>query len=389
MSSEIVKNLLLEDKKLREENKKLRKEIEDKLIEKLEKRIKKKKKEIGKLRKIKFKIESKTKPKFKPKKKTKSKSKSKSKSKQNIKTFDDYYQECIKGKDIPKDAPEYFKEALGKAKKEYEKGIILEKSALANFAEKYVIEGKPGLFPMEYFGEKAHKIKDFLRKYRNTKVRFVLVCEMERQFNYKDMESKKFFERDFAYFQSKTKINLESTNVKKILKEMIKEILNTLSIYQKNGSGWYFKEVIRLEIHIVEYKLMKGGFYLPLPEFIQKKKAIINIKNEDDKCFLWSVLRYLHPKEIHGEIISDLEKYENDLNFKEINFPVKVKDIRKFEKQNPDLPQINIFSLNENNKVYPLRIKQKNCQKTIDLFLYSDGEKQHYSLTKKKLFKID
>ena len=264
MSSEIVKNLLLEDKKLREENKKLRKEIEDKFIEKLEKRIKKRKQEIGKLRKIKLKIESKTKPKFKPKKKKKLKSKSK----QKIKTFDDYYLECIKGKVIPKGAPEYFKEALEKAKKEYEKVIILEKSALANFAEKYVIEGKPGLIPMEYFGEKVHKIKDFLRKYRNTKVRFVLVCEMERQFNYKGMESKTFFERDFVYFQSKTKINLESTKVKKILKEMIKEILNTLSIYQKNGSGWYFKEVIRLEIHIVKYKPIMGGSYLPLPEFI-------------------------------------------------------------------------------------------------------------------------
>ena len=33
---------------------------------------------------------------------------------------------------------------------------------------------------------------------------------------------------------------------------MIKEILNTLSIYQKNGSGWYFIEVIRLEIYMVE-----------------------------------------------------------------------------------------------------------------------------------------
>ena len=211
---------------------------------------------------------------------------------------------------------------------------------------------------------------------------FVLVCEMERQFNYKDMETKKFFERDFAYFQSKTKINLESTNVKKIFKEMIKEILNTLSIYQKNGSGWYFKEVIRLEIHIVEYKSIKGGSYLLLPEFIQKKKAIINIKNEDDKCFLWSVLRYLYPKEIHGEIISDLEKYENDLNFEQIKFPLRVKDIRKFEKQNPNLPLINVFSVNENNKVYPLRINQKDWQKTIDLFLYSDGEKQHYSLIK-------
>ena len=77
------------------------------------------------------------------------------------------------------------------------------------------------------------------------------------------------------------------------------------------------------------------------------------------------------------------EQYrQNDLNFKQINFPVKVKDITKFENQNPDPSGINVFSVNENNKVYPLRINQKDCQKSIDLFLYSDGEKQHYSLIK-------
>ena len=31
---------------------------------------------------------------------------------------------------------------------------------------------------------------------------------------------------------------------------MIKEILEKISIYQRNGSGWYFKEVSSLEIHI-------------------------------------------------------------------------------------------------------------------------------------------
>ena len=80
-----------------------------------------------------------------------------------------------------------------------------------------------------------------------------------------------------------------------------------LSMYQENGSDWYFKEVVRLEIHIVDYKPMKGGSYIPLPAFVKNKNAIINIKNEDDKCFLWSVLRYLHPKEVHGERRSDLK----------------------------------------------------------------------------------
>ena len=189
--------------------------------------------------------------------------------------------------------------------------------------------------------------------------------------------------QDEAYFNTKTFINLESTDVKVILSQMIKKILEGISIYQRNGSGWYFKEVISLEIHIVDYKPMKGSTYIPLPEFIMRKKAIINMENKDDKCFLWSVLCYLHPVEKNAPRISDLRRYENDLNFKGIDFPVKLKDIQKFENQNPDLPGINVFSsVNEDNKIYPLRLNQKDTQKTIDLFLFSKDEKQHYCLIK-------
>ena len=91
---------------------------------------------------------------------------------------------------------------------------------------------------------------------------------MERQIIEK---SKTTYEQDNAYFQSRTHINLEKTEVKVFLKEMIIEILGNLIIYQKKGSGWYFKEVKRLEIHIVEYKPIKGSSCIPLPEFILKK----------------------------------------------------------------------------------------------------------------------
>ena len=82
-----------------------------------------------------------------------SKPKTKSKQKQKIKTFDEYFQECIKNKSIPKDTPPYLKKALEHAMKEYDKGIKHEKSALENFAEKYVIVGKPGLTPFKFFVE--------------------------------------------------------------------------------------------------------------------------------------------------------------------------------------------------------------------------------------------
>ena len=267
--------------------------------------------------------------------------------------------------------------------KEYDKGIKHEKSALSNFAEKYVIDGKPGLIPLQYFAKIVSQLKEFLRNHRNIKMRMILVCEMEQQIIEKTKgKSKINFSEDKAYFQSQIHINLEKTDVKVILSRMLREIMINLADYQKNGSGWYFKEVISLEIHTVDYKPIKGSCYIPLPDFIMRKKAIINMENKDDKCFLWRVLRYLHPREKHPTRINDLREYENDLNFKGIDFPVKVKDIQKFENQNPDLPGINVFSINENNKIYPLRHNEKDCQKTIDLFLFSKDEKQHYSLIK-------
>ena len=137
----------------------------------------------------------------------------------------------------------------------------------------------------------------------------IMVCEMERQIIEKlNGESKTTYEQDNAYFQSRTHINLEKTEVKVFLKEMTIEILGNLIIYQKNGSGWYFKEVKRLEIHKVEYKPMRGFSFIPLPNFIMRKKAIINMENKDDKCFLWSILRYLHPREKHSTRINDFKK---------------------------------------------------------------------------------
>ena len=143
--------------------------------------------------------------------------------KKKTKSFQEYYQECIKGKDIPKDAPEYFKRALKKAKKEYEKGIILERSLLSNFADKFTIKGKPGILPKDYFEQKFQQIKDFLGSHLKTHVLMILICEMEKQENFENKETG--FIHHKAYFQSGTHINHEIQDVKVIMKEMINKIL--------------------------------------------------------------------------------------------------------------------------------------------------------------------
>ena len=306
--------------------------------------------------------------------------KTKIKPKSKPKTFEDYFQECIKNKKIPPDTPAYLRKALERAIREYNQGIEKEKSALNEFGNKYVIEGKPGILPSEFFNSKSAYLKEFLINHANIKIRFVLVCLMEKM---EKLSNKSITLQSKAYFQSDTHINLESSDVDKILFEVINSILEKINIYQQNGSGWYFKEVINLEIHTNEYKPMRGGSsYTPLPDWIMRKKANVSIRNRDNKCFRWSVLRYLHPREKNDSRLSDLKKYENELNTKSIKFPVKIKDISKFESLNPNIPGINVFSVNDNKKFYPLKMAKKDPPKTIDLFLYEEDGKYHYSLIK-------
>ena len=70
--------------------------------------------------------------------------------KKKIKSFEEYFEECIKNKTIPPDTPSYLREALERAIKEHNQGLIKEKSSLENFANKYVIQGEPGLIPVDF-----------------------------------------------------------------------------------------------------------------------------------------------------------------------------------------------------------------------------------------------
>ena len=186
----------------------------------------------------------------------------------------------------------------------------------------------------------------------------ILVCLMEQQ----EIDKNKGVVgliQDNAYFTSGIYINLKSTDVEKLIGKCVKKIIEDLESYQKNGSGWYFKEVVQLEIHTVEFNPMKGSSYIPLPDWITNKKAIVNIQNKDEKCFLWCILRYLYPREDNDALLTDLKKYEFSLNTKGITFPMKLSHISKFEKLNPTIPGINAFSVNDNKKFYPLRMRRK------------------------------
>ena len=65
------------------------------------------------------------------------------------------FRDVFKKKTIPPDTLPYLKKALEQALPEYQQGIIKEKSALEEFANKYVIKVEPGVTPFRFFQNKA------------------------------------------------------------------------------------------------------------------------------------------------------------------------------------------------------------------------------------------
>ena len=105
------------------------------------------------------------------------------------------------------------------------------------------------------------------------------------------------------------------------------------------------------------------------------------MKNEDNRCFIWCVLRALNPVEKNKEKIDGTLKSKIDtLNTTGIEYPVSLSDINKFEKQN-EIISITVFGYNEKDKVYPLRTSEysnRSCK--IKLLLVEKGGVSHYCL---------
>ena len=79
--------------------------------------------------------------------------------------------------------------------------------------------------------------------------------------------------------------------------------------------------------------LSRGGSYINSPQWLKNKKATINLKNNDDKCFQYASTVALNYQKIKNNLerISKIKPFIDQYNWKEIDFPSHSKDRKKFE----------------------------------------------------------
>ena len=263
---------------------------------------------------------------------------------------------------------------------------VKEKSALKNYAVQYVIKGEPLYGPAEFLQIAKPYVINIMASNRNIKTKLYLNCYMTRT----DSDGFTVIKK-FAFHSVGQKIITEATDVNEIYGEMLDEIEEEIQkVEQAEGSGWVFLEVENLTLHTDIWDPIKASSYIDLPKELKNKNAIINMKNEDNnKCFLWCVLRALNPKDDHPERIDkDLKSKENTLNMEGIAYPVSLKDINRFEKQNLNI-SISVLGYSKDEKIYPLRIskftkvkKEDERKHNIVLLLIKDGDNSHYCYVK-------
>jgi len=90
------------------------------------------------------------------------------------------------------------------------------------------------------------------------------------------------------------------------------ELQQVAAHLSKQLSGFVLHHVTKFTICIAQYRPLHGSSYIATPQWLAKKRAIVNIKNtSDSKCFVWSVLAALHPGAINPNRLSNYKPHEN------------------------------------------------------------------------------
>ena len=188
------------------------------------------------------------------------------------------------------------------------------------------------------------------------------------------------------YLKTKVAFASNEADIPEAFKETSADLKTEVEQYQNRGSGWSFKQVNALYLHIAKLNPLEGRSYVKLPGFLLKKRCIINVQNEDNLCFKWAILSCLYPAQKNTERLSNYTPYKDILEFGNIQFPMQIKDIAKFEKLNITL-SVCVFAYDERKKLYNLYLSKNYGPNKIevDLLLIQDPDntsKSHYAWIK-------
>ena len=73
---------------------------------------------------------------------------------------------------------------------------------------------------------------------------------------------------------------LATTDIDEVLNVIFDNLLKQIDEFQERGSGWVLHELLRIDLHTFAFDPLRGSTYIPLPDELLAKHALINIQNQ-------------------------------------------------------------------------------------------------------------
>ena len=144
------------------------------------------------------------------------------------------------------------------------------------------------------------------------------------------------------------------------------------------NSRFVFDKFLYLDVNFHQLNLTRGSSYLPLPDWLASKKAIVNPHNDDKECFKWLVIAVENAGMKDPQLVSNLRKFMDNYDWSGLELPVSIKDIRKFETRNNI--SVNVLAV-EGRDIYIHR-KGQRVGREINLLMVSEDGIRHYTAIK-------
>ena len=129
--------------------------------------------------------------------------------------------------------------------------------------------------------------------------------------------------------------------------EMFDQMNNSIQIFSTGGSVFVVQKIDHLDIKINKFKPIRGSSYTATPSALVGNHFLLIIRNNDNKCFAYSVLAAMFPEKEQKQRQNKYKPNLHKLNFDNIEFPMPLTDVPKFEKQNNI--GINVFGFYKTN----------------------------------------
>ena len=145
------------------------------------------------------------------------------------------------------------------------------------------------------------------------------------------------------------------------------------------NSRFVFDEILYLNVNFHQLNLTRGSSYLPLPDWLARKKAIVNPHNDDEECFKWLVIAAENIGMKDPQRVSNLRKFTDNYDWSGLEFSVSIKDIGKFETRNNI--SVNVLAV-EGRDIYIHRKGRRMMGREINLLMVCEYGIRHYTAIK-------